>query len=343
MLENLQQKIQYWQFSRKQQQAFLEDISQLIQDGVPASQAVQTVAQISKGPLKQAATSILQKVAEGKLFAEGMQGWFPQTVVEIIRAGEEGGTLAENMASAVRSLSSQAKGFTSLINSTLYPITVICMGLFVAVFMKHSVFANFIAIKPVSDWPSNGILLYNVATFVESWWWLIAILVVGTIVAISQSMRELTGDLRKFLDILPFFSLYRQVTAARFMETLGLLLSNGIILKRALILLRTHANHYLAWHIYMMEFRLSGGRENIAEVLDTGLIPAADILRLRVIAKGKGFEHALVRMGQLSADHAAKSIEITGKIIGITLLVIGALWAAFMIFAVYSVGSSIAT
>lgn len=343
MLDYLQRKLNSLQFSRKQQQGFLEDVSQLILDGVPANQAVETIAQISKGKTKEVAKLILQKIALGRPLAEGMQDWFPQPIVEIVRAGEEGGTLAENMAAAVRALASQTKGMASLINSLVYPLTVIAMGLFVSVFIKHSVFTNFIAIKPMSQWPQNGVILYTVATFTESYWWIILILIIATIFAIGQLLREVTGDTRTFIDKIPVFSLYRQITAARFMETLGLLLSNGIVLKRALVLMRANANHYLMWHIYKMELRLSGGRENIAEVLDTGLIPDSDILRLRVIAKGKGFEHALVRMGVFAANNAAKSIEVTGKVLGISLLLIGAMWAIFMILAIYSVGFSLAS
>lgn len=343
MFEAITQKFKNLQFTRRLQQAFLEDVSVLIEDGVPANQAVLTVAQIATGPVQNVANAILQKIAEGKPIADGMKGWFPQTIVEIIRAGEEGGTLAENMTAGARALSQQTSGFTSLLNSTVYPVSVVLMGLAVAVFVKHSVFGNFAAIKPVDLWPTNGQMLFNMATFVENWWWIILLVIIALFLLIGRLLVELTGTPRNFLDSLPIFSLYRDVVAARFMETLGLLLSNGIILKNSLSITRHKANHYLAWHIYMMEFRLSGGRENIAEVLDTGLIPKGDILRLKVIAKGKGFEHALVRLGRLSADRAAKNIELTGRMLGIVLLSIGALWAAFMIFAIYNVGSFVAT
>lgn len=343
MLEQIRQKFEALQFTQKHQQAFLEDISTLIEDGVPANQAVQTIAQIATGVVKNVANAILQKISEGKPIADGMQGWFPQPIVEIVRAGEEGGTLAENLHAGARALAQKNKGLTALVNSTVYPIAVIIMGLVVSVFIKHSVFANFAAIKPVSQWPSNGQVLYNTATFVESWWWLVLIIIVAFFIMLGRLLQELTGEPRKFMDSLPILTLFRSVTAARFMETLGLLLSNGIVLKRALTIMRFKASHYLAWHIFMMELRLSGGRENIAEVLDTGLISKGDILRLRVIAKGKGFEHALVRLGQLSADQATKNIELTGKVIGYVLLGLGAFWAAFMVFAIYNVGSFVAT
>lgn len=343
MRENIQQKFQAFFFRHGQQQAFLEDLSTLIEDGVPASQAVETIAEIATGPVRDVANSILQKIAEGKFIADGMQGWFSQPIVEIIRAGEEGGTLAQNMTAAARAVAQSSKGFADLLSATIYPLTVVIMGLIVAIFVKHSVFVNFATIKPVNEWPANGRILLAVTTFVQNWWWIVILAIIAIGILIYRLLQDLTGDVRKVIDTLPLFSLYREVTAARFMEVLGLLISNGIILKRALSVMRGRANNYLAWHIYLMELRLSGGRENIAEVIDTGLISKADIMRLRVVARGKGFEHALLRLGRLSSERAGKNIDLAGRLLGIILLAAGASWAAFMIFAIYGVGSFVAT
>lgn len=341
--QSTEKKIKAFLFTRTEQQAFLEDVSGLIQDGVPASQAVRAVADIAKSPTKDVALEIMKKISQGKQIADGMQDWFPQPIVEIIRAGEEGGSLAENMTAASKALSQQSKGVTSLVNSLVYPLVVVVMGLGVAVFVKHSVFVNFAEIKPINQWPSNGRILYGVATFMQNWWWLVILIAIVFVFLLSRLLRELTGTLRSYLDNMPILSLYRDGNAARFMETLGLLLVNGIVLKRGLIIMRNKASHYMSWHIYLMELRLSGGRENIAEVLDTGLVSKNDIMRLRLIAKGKGFEHALVRMGRVMAERNTKAIELTGKIFGIIVLVAGAAWAAYMIFAIYAVGSFVAT
>ncbi len=343
IIESLPPKLQPWFFTKAQQQIFLEDLSQLIEDGVPANQAVETIAGIASGSVKLVANNILKKIAEGKLLADGMQGWFAQPIVEIIRAGEEGGTLAENMVAGARSLGHQVKGFSSILGSVLYPLSVIVMGIIVSIFVKHSVFVNFAQIKPANLWPSNGQTLLAVSTFFEDWWWIVILIIIALFALIARLMSELTGPIRQSMDKIPIFSLYRDLTAAQFMEVLGLLITNGIIVKRALTIIRAKANHYLAWHIYQMELRLSGGRDNIAEVIDTGLIKEADILRLRVIAKGKGFEHALIRLGRLSAERTAKNIERVGRIFGFILLGIGAAWAAFMVFAIYGVGSFVAT
>jgi len=143
--------------------------------------------------------------------------------------------------------------------------------------------------------------------------------------------------------MVPVLSLYRYIQAARFMESLGLLISNGIAVKKALAIMMRDAPPYLAWHLFVMDVRLSGGRENIADVLDTDLIRHSDIMRLKVIAKGKGFEHALMRMGSHAASQNAKTVEVTAKLLGAILLMVGAGFAAFMVFAVYNVGSFVGT
>lgn len=330
-------------FARAQQQAFLEDVSTLIEDGVPANRAVETVAEISKGMTKEVALNISERIAEGQLLADGMQGWFPQPIVEIIRAGEEGGAVAKTMRAAAVSLGQQSTAITSVVNSLIYPTLVLVMGMCVAVFLNHSIFENFAAIKPVNQWPVNAQLLVAFANFIQHWWLAVIVVIFAVGLLITRVLYQFTGDLRHTIDRLPVFSLYRDLTSARFMQTMGLLISNGIVFKKALALMQHKASTYLSWHLFMMEFRLSGGKENIAEVLDTGLIKHSDILRLRVIAKGKGFEHALVRLGQQTATRCSDRIKRTGRITGGLFLACGALWAAFMIFAIYGTGTFIAS
>ena len=78
MFTSALKNIEQWMFSRSEQQAFLEDVSNLIQDGVPANQAIETIHQVSKGHQRQVAEAIMSKIAEGKHLADGMAGWVLQ-------------------------------------------------------------------------------------------------------------------------------------------------------------------------------------------------------------------------------------------------------------------------
>ena len=337
----LQEQWHRWQFTRKQQQTFLEDLYSLIQDGVPASQAIDTIRETSSGIFQEVATHISYVLAQGRPLADGMQGWFNNTLVEMIRSGEHSGTLTKSIESATKSLAQQTHAILALIHAITYPIVVIILALGVTVFIKNSVLIRFAEIKPITQWPNVGQTLYQLAELTQTGWWVV--ILIGAVLAtfFVKMLHALTGDLRHAFDRIPVFSLYRDIIAARFMTTLGLLLSNGVVLKKALAIMQLDAQPYLAWHLLLMEFHLSGGMENLADVLNTNLIRNHDLARLRIVANNKGFQHALISLGQQANQRNNRAIILIGKMFGAFFLVLGALIAAITIFGVYTIGSSV--
>ena len=328
-------------FSSGDQQAFLEDFATLVEDGVPANKAVEVVQRISKGSTQSLCNNIMNKIAQGRPIADGLIGWMPQHIVELVRAGETGGTLGQNIRVAAESLSKKNVVVSALFSALTYPIVVLITGVSVMIYMKGSVFAQFAEIKPVAQWPETGQRLMEMATFFENWWWLIVGLLITLIIIIGKVLTNYVGPGRAIIDSVPLLSVYRSSEAARFMETLGLLIINGIVFKQALQILHAKASPFLSWHLMQMGRRLSRGSSNIADVLDTGMVKESDVIRLRAIADAKGFEHALVRLGQFSAAQNVKLLQKTAKILGGIILASGAGLAVMMVFGIYNVGSSL--
>lgn len=328
-------------FSTAEQQAFLEDLGTLVDDGVPANKAVQVIGRVEKGPKRKVADHIGLKISQGRTIAEGMQGWFSPAVIELVKAGEQGGTLAENIRMAAESMGKKSDTFSSLLSSLTYPLVVLLAGCIVLIYMNHSVFPQFESIKPIDQWPSNGQNLVAIADFLQGWWPVVLGAIIGLIILFYLSVKNVVGEPRAILDSIPGFNIYRQLVAARFMETLGLLIANGIVFKQALKILQQNASPYLSWHLQMMEMKLARGRGNIAEVLDTGLINAEDIVRLKAIADAKGFEHALIRLGKSAGEQGIKTIRKLGKIGGGIFLALSGMFAGYMVMGLYSVGSSL--
>jgi type II secretory pathway component PulF len=343
VLKNFLQKAKQLLFTSKEQQAFLEDVASLVEDGITPTQAVSVMRNVTTGIKADVAQNILMRLAEGKYLADGLRNWFPNAVVEIVRAGEEGGTLAKTLRVAAAAVTRKTFVINALISALAYPLVVLALGLGVSVFLNHSILQQFATIKPINLWPTIAQNAVVFATLVQNWWWMVVILIIAGLFLLSYFLRTYAGNGRKLIDALPVFSLYRQFTAANFMEVLGLLASNGVILKKALRILQYNANPYLGAHLLTMEYRLSGGKENIAEVLDTGLLDKNDLMRLRVIAIGKGFEHALVRQGMRAGEMGMQRVQTLARLFGGVLLGLGAMLAAFMILSIYSVGSILAT
>ena len=339
--QKLQLKLNQISFDTKAQQAFLEDMASLIEDGVPLKQVLESFAAIHQGAARQLAQSMLSQLSQGYPIADGMVGWYSNEIIEIIRAGEEGGILAQVLRTTAASLTQRESALNTVINSLTYPLIVICGALGVSVFINHSIFSSFRSITPVREWPVGAQILSSIAYFVQHWWWMLLITVAMLIFLFVRFLKDYIGDLRPTLDNMPIWNLYRKLNSGRFMETLGLLIGNGLVLKKALKILQNRASTYLASHLMLMEHRLGSGQDNIADVLDTGLISEGDLSRLKLIAKSKGFEHALVRQGQRAQDEGTESIKTTTKIFSGFLLVAAAAFMIFMIVSVYSVGFSI--
>ncbi len=332
-----------FQFNRKHQQAFLEDLAALIEDGVPASQAIDLIIGVTTGITKRVAEDIAVSISKGQSLADGMKQWFSQTIVEVIRVGEANGALSQSLRSAANSFTSYSSALNSLLTSITYPISVIILALGITVFVKNSVLEGFLRIKPaLEQWPAPGRYLYHMGAIVQSGWWLILLTVLLLIIIVNNILKNVTGETRRWVDEAPMLSLYRSSLAARFMETLGLLLTNGVMLRQALSTMQYDASPYLSWHLLQMEYRLSGGQENIADVLHTHLLNSTDLMRLRVVAISKGFAPALISLGRQARERTAKRIERIGKLLGALFLAIGAIIAMTIVFGIYTVGSSLA-
>lgn len=329
-----------FQFGNKAQLSFLEDLYVLVNDGIPPNRAIEMMAQVTKGISREVAISISRKISEGQPLAEGMRDWFGVNIVEIIRVGEDGGALAQTMQSGIKSLTQSSGIVGSLIGAVSYPILVIIMACGIILYLNKSVFTQFKAIKPVEQWPEAGQTLLATASLIQNWWWAVIVALVVVTIVMRRILTTYTGDLRPILDRFPPFSLYRRLCAARLMETLGLLVSNGIVFKNALRVMQYQANPYVGAHLLMMEHLLGMGKGNVADVLSTGLIDDKDILRLRVMAEVKGFEQGLVRMGMNGAEETTKTMKMIAKAVGGVFLLVGAVLIIIIIRGIFLTGMS---
>lgn len=327
-----------WQFGTKMQLAFLEDFYLLVNDGIPANRAIEMMTQVTTGLTREVAESLSLKIGQGQPLAEGMKDWFSMNVVEIIRVGEAGGALGQTLKSAINMLSQQGAAMGALIGALAYPLLVIVMACIIMIYLNTSVFVQFKLIKPMSQWPDAGIQLVTLADFIQEWWWTVVLGLILTVIVLRRLMSNYVGEFRPTLDRFPPFSFYRRLASARLLETLGLLVANGVVFKSAIKVMQYQANPYMQLHLSQMENLLSKGRSNIADVLDTGLVDDADLMRLRVMAEVKGFEHGLIRMGVRGTEEATGTMKTIAKVAGGLLLAVGGLMIIVIIRGIFLTG-----
>lgn len=327
-----------WRFSRTEQRAFLQDLVALVADGVSVSQAVDTMQNLYQGSAQRAAQSIALSIAEGHMLAEGMQGWFSHECVDLMRVAEQSGTLLATLRCSLDVVYEKNNALRHLLMMLLYPLMVVVLAMVVLVFVKQSVLQTFLQMQPLAYWPALGKNMYGLALFVEQCWWLVMILIGLISYLVYDALRRYTGRLRVRLDQWPVWRLYRRLLAARFLQHVGLLLQNGLGLQQILTIMEKDSLPYLRWHLQRMYRRLGDGKENIAEVLSTGLLDEQDQLRLQVVAASKGFGGALTSLSQQLHANNLAAIQRLARFMVALLLGGSALLAALIVLTIYSVG-----
>lgn len=330
-------------FTATNQRIFLEDLLSLLQDGIALNQAVEIMSEESTGIKAEVAESIAYAIASGQGMAAGMEGWFSAIYLELVRAGEQSGLVNNALEACVATVNKSAASLRACTAALLYPLLVVLVALIVIVFVKDSVLEQFTQIKPLASWPSVGRELFSLADWIQGGWWLAVIILALFVSGLMYTLRSLTGHWRLRLDSLPGFKIYRQFTAARLMQTLGLLLNNGVMLKNALVILQLRTRRYLSWHLTKMETQLAQGQLNVAEVLDTHLLDDSDMRRLRILATGNGFASALQRLGEQSIEKKMRVLRRLANYVGGFLLICGAAIAMLLVFGIYSVSQVLAT
>lgn len=312
------------QFNCRQQKIFLEDLYSLISDNVAPSQAIDILCETTQGIRHRVAEHINNALGQGMLLADGMREWFCTIVVEMCYAGETSGSLATALEACLKALKAQQSTRRQFISNLTYPLILFVLSCALIIFVKHILLTILLPSKNLNNLAPATNTFFNLAYLLQDWWWLFVFMSLNCGFFILRLLRDLSGDTRLLFDNLPLISLYRDKTAAHFMQMLGQMLDNGVAAKKALLILQQDASPYLNWHIMNMEFNLSGDNDNIADVINTRLISAENILRLKVIARTRGIAKALMSLGSQTQIRVRNKILFVSRLIGAGLFIASA-------------------
>jgi type IV pilus assembly protein PilC len=266
--------------------------------GIPMVQALDGVAQ--DGDSKAMAHCILElrrAVESGSTLAEAMTasgGVFPPDLVQLVRAGEQGGSLPEAFHQARHHFEWQERVSAEVQQATLYPLLVLLVtGLFVGVLFTFVVpkFAGLLeAVKVPLPAPTRWV--FGISGFArESGWKLMA--AVGACGVMVMGWRRRSLEFRCWLDrcryripvVGPFT---RLLVMTRFAHNLGLLYRNGLALPTALELVSgVVGSPWLAGIVRDVRARVLEG-STLSEALRPHPVFPALLIRLVVVGERTG-------------------------------------------------------
>ena len=214
---------------------------------VPLDESLRALTQqVENQVLKNALGSVKDQISEGKSLAEAMgafPGVFDRLYVNMVRAGESSGNMAQVLERLADFIEYQVKIRGQIVTAMTYPAVMILASSSIVVFLFVSVVPKlqkvFVSLKVQLPWYTE--LLIKVSEFLQNYWWLVGAFGVFAWFAAKYWVSTEAGR-RKFDEMalkLPVFGpIILRLNVSRFTRTLSTLLNSGVPIIQALEITR---------------------------------------------------------------------------------------------------------
>ncbi len=224
---------------------FTRELATLLKAGLPLDRALRLLIELTQEPLHSLTQRLLDAVRQGTSLSDALaaQGIFSRFYINMVRAGEIGGTLETTLMRLADHLEKTRALRETVISALIYPgilLTVAALSVMILLTFVVPHFAKLFA-DAGRALPLATHIVVSTADLLRYYGWLILLLIGSLWFYLQQQLKQprfkrqwdngllhlpLIGDLLKKLDIV------------RFAQTLGTLLSNGVPLLTALGLVK---------------------------------------------------------------------------------------------------------
>jgi general secretion pathway protein F len=231
---------------------FTQQLSTLLGAGQPLDRALQILIDL---PESEKAKHLLERVRDvvrgGATLSDALEaerGTFSRLYVNMVRAGEAGGSLEDTLRRLADYLERSRELKSSVINALIYPaflVGMVLVSLFVLLVVVVPQFEQMFLDMDV-ELPLLTRVVVGVGSTLQSFWWLMLLIVVFGVSWVRKKLADPVSRLaidERVLRTRVAGDLVRKLETARLSRTLGTLLKNGVPLLGALTIARNVMNN----------------------------------------------------------------------------------------------------
>lgn len=222
---------------------FTQQLATLLGAGQPLDRALQILLDL---PESEAAKKLIERIRDAvrggaplSSALEQQHGVFSRLYINMVRAGEVGGSLDETLKRLADYLERSKALKESVINAMIYPAILVCMVILSLVILLVWVVPQFLPLfeDMGAEMPLLTEVVLGAGQLLQGWWWLLVVLAVGAAWLIHHQYTDPDRRLRFDGWILKrklIGSVLQRMETARLARTLGTLVRNGVPLLSAL-------------------------------------------------------------------------------------------------------------
>ena len=290
-------------------------------------------------------TRIRHEVRGGSALSKALdaqRGVFTRFYVNMIRAGEAGGSLPTVLVRLAEYME-RAKALRDNVTASLtYPVFLAVVALLAVVVLLTAVVPRF---KPIFAGAGKAVpfvtqMVLFAGDVMSKYWIFMLFAVAGLVILAQRRLRdpEVRYKLDRWLVTGPVVgNLFTRVEMARFSRTLGTLLANGVTLVAALTIVReTMANAYLAEAVGGVARELKEGRGLGRPMMETGRFPMLAVHMIQVGEETGRLDDMLMQVAETYDHEVEVAIRKALALLQPAIIVLMAGVIGFIIIAILS-------
>jgi general secretion pathway protein F len=296
--------------SQKEIGLFTSELATLLDSGLPLDKSLTVLIDLTEDneKLSKLIARVLEKVKGGSSLADALDkqpGVFSRFYLNMIRAGEAGGSLGEVLNRLAEYLERSRELKDTVSTALIYPAVLLVMSLASLFVMLIFVVPQFTEMfeSAGQELPVSTQIVVAIAEWLQSYWWL---LIGGAIFAVSYMRFQLADPVRKkvwdgrFLKLPLADLVILTKETANMSRTLGTLLGNGVSILSALVIVReTVDNLVLVDAIQHAEEELKQGKRMSDALVKTGIFPKMAVQMIKMGEETGHLEEMLLRVAEI--------------------------------------------
>ncbi len=301
-----------------------------------------------KSVLAKVFDNILKDMDKGKTLDMACAPWIPQEEMMLIRAGVRSGKISESLRDCADLIEARTKITQGLIGAVAYPGALTIMLLLFTLFLAYYVMPEVSTLSDPRGWDGAAGLLHTFTSFVASPFGLTFFILMALLGILSVlTLPFWTGRVRRRLENLPPWSVYRLVTGSVWLFTVATLLRGGIQLETVFADMLTNGamRPWLEEKVAAIkeQYRSEGNLGHILMRLNMHFPDDELIEDLAVYATLPNFHATLYDIAKSWLDDGVKRINKMSQILNGGLMLAIVLMASWMAIAFRSLQQQLIT
>lgn len=289
---------------------FTGELATLLESGLPLDKSLLVLIDLTEDNerVTKLIGRVLEKVKGGSTLADALEkqsGIFSKFYLNMIRAGEAGGSLGEVLTRLSEYLERSRELKETVSTALIYPSILLVMSLASLFVMLTFVVPQFSEMFESAGkaLPVSTQIVVGLAEWLQSYWWILILSVVFITaymnIQLADPVKKKVWDGR-FLKLPLAGTIILNKETANISRTLGTLLGNGVSILAALVIVReTVDNLVLAAAIQDTEDQLKQGKNMSDALLEKGIFPKMAMQMIKMGEETGRLEEMLLRVATI--------------------------------------------